>query len=501
MKISLQVTGAPLTAIVFCLWFVEMPEVLAKCWTVSGAQFCDNREGLGNNGGQGGEVVPRGPTPAEIKALAAKERRAKANAFNTTGIAAWNRGEWGIAAEQFRQAYAWNPDSKTIFTNLVNAQHKVGLVAMEEGDWEYAANTFQSLLYHKPDSQEFRRLSAVAETKRQAARQAYELNRQGIKAAANGDWQTASGYFQQAAQNDPRNPAYANNLKIARQKQSAFEQNDQGRTAAQNGNWAAALNYFEKAAQTDPDEPAYAANITLAQRRVQEQQNKAVVTRVQQSVSAIAGDVKSSQPVVGLDLSDISSTGDAFGTNKANPKLPPAVAQKKGGVGTDPGAQLKSVEHHSRQAQSQGKDTDKEMAREGFDFVGDDRGPLAYPDKNQHRQVPPSALDKQVPQGAKDDPQVKQMQAWYRSLDARKTEKETMIAELKEQQKTSKDPVLDVQLATLANDVNRLNDDQAQATATVKERVEVIKKQTLDKGLAWDEEPSVSIPSASKKEE
>lgn len=156
----------------------------------------------------------------------------------------------------------------------------------------------------------------------------------------------------------------------------------------------------------------------------------------------------------------------------------------------DAGAQLKSVEHHSRKAQSQGKDTDKEIAREGFDTPGESRGTLAYPDKNKHQQVPPSALDKQIPGGAKDDPAIKEMQAWYRSLDARKAEKEEMIANIKEEQKTSKDPILDVKIATLTNDVKRLNDDQAKATATVKERVEVIKKQMLDKGLAWDESPS-----------
>jgi len=479
-----------------------MPAAWAKCWTVSGAQFCDNREGLGNNGGQGREDGPRGPSPEEIRALAAKERRAKANALNDEGIAAWNRGAWGIAAEQFRQAYAWNPDSKVIFNNLLNAQHKVGLIAMEEGDWEYAATQFQSLLYHKPDSGEFKRLSAAVEKKRQAARQAHELNRQGINAADNGDWKTAFAYFQEATKNDPLKVVYANNLAIARQKKMAFEQYDQGHAAAQGGDWASALIHFQQAALSDPGDPAHAENVVLAQRKVHEQQNKAVVKKVQQSVSTIAGDVKSSQPVGDLDLSDLSTTGDAFGANKANPKLAPAVAQENGGVGTDPGAQLKSVEHHSRQAQSQGKDDDKkQMARDGFDVVGDDRGTLAYPDKNQLRQGPPSALDKQVPQGAKDDPQVKQMQAWYRSLDARKTEKETMIAEIKEQQKTSKDPVLDVKLATLANDVKRLNDDQAQARATVKERVEVIKKQTLNKGLAWDEEPSADIPSANKNED
>lgn len=497
MKRSLQLMAVSLGAIAFSLWVVEMSQAWAKCWTVSGATFCDNREDTGNNGGR---VVPQGPTPEEIKAQAAKERRAKANAFNNEGIAAWNRGEWGIAAEQFRQAYAWNPDSKVIFNNLLNAQHKVGLIAMEEGDWEYAADTFQSLLYHKPDSEEFKRLSAAAEKKRQGVRHAYELNRQAIKAADSGDWKTALAYLQQAVQNDPGKPAYANNLKIAQQKQSAYEQNDQGRTAAQNGDWVTALNYFEKAAQTDPVEPAYADNIALAQRKVQDQLNKAVTARVQQNVNTIAEDVKNSKPAGDLDLSDISPTEDAFGTKRSNPELTPAEAKKSEGVGTDPGKQLKSVERHGRETPSQDIESASKTAQKGFDTPGSESGNLVYPDQNKHRQPPTSALDKQIPRGAKDDSEIKQMQAWYRSLDAKKAEKEKMIAEINEQQKTSKDPALDAKKATLTNDVKRLADDQTRATATVKERVEVIKKQTLDKGLTWDEEPSTDNPDANKKE-
>jgi len=110
-------------------------------------------------------------------------------------------------------------------------------------------------------------------------------------------------------------------------------------------------------------------------------------------------------------------------------------------------------------------------------------------------------LDKQVPAGAKDDPQVQQIQAWYRSLDSQKAEKEQKIAEIRAQQKTSNDPLLATKITTLANDVKRLGEDQALATKTVRERVAVIKKQTLDKGLVWDESPppAAAKPAASGK--
>lgn len=143
------------------------------------------------------------------------------------------------------------------------------------------------------------------------------------------------------------------------------------------------------------------------------------------------------------------------------------------GSGTDPGSQLKSVERSSRDAQEQAserKDTARETARMGFDTPGEASGNLVYPDKKQ-RQIPPTALDKRVPAEAQKDPQVQQSLAWYRRLDAEKAEKEKMIAEIEEKQKTSKDPVLETKIATLNNDVKRVNGDQAKVMETVKKQV------------------------------
>jgi tetratricopeptide (TPR) repeat protein len=168
-------------------------------------------------------------------------------------------------------------------------------------------------------------------------------------------------------------------------------------------------------------------------------------------------------------------------------------------VGTDPGALLLSIHQSSKEALSSPvaeKDlmtpgrADQKMAGEGFDIPGTNQGTLVYPDKNNHR-PPPSVLDRQIPAGAKDDPQIKQMQTWYRSLEGQKAEKEQKIAEIKEQQKTSQDPVLATKIATLVNDVKRLNDDQGNATKTVKKRV-------LDMGLAWDEGPSPEPPATAE---
>jgi tetratricopeptide (TPR) repeat protein len=445
-----------------------------------------------------------GPSPHDLEKA---ERIRKANTFNEAGIAAWNRGEWGIAAEQFRQAYAWNPDSKVIFKNLINARHQVGLAAMEEGDWEYAADTFQSLLHHQPDSREFQRLSAAAEDKRRALREAYKLDRQVSAAWEGGDYREAlrllrmlqilhdgPGVRDDIAKLEKYEEYLADQAKI----ELGDNYDQQADRANANGDFELALKLYKQALATYPNPTSkYRQFIASYENVVHKLQNRAVVEEVQSSVNMIATDLKNSKPAGDLELSDLTSTGDAFGTRKSNPTLGPAGKPKQEGSVTDPGAQLKSVERHSKDAQLQRNDSDKEIAREGFERPGENRGGLVYPDKNNHR-PPLSALDRQIPRGAKDDGQIKEMQAWYRSLEVRKAEKEQKIAEIKEQQKTSKDPVLATKITTLANEVKQLNDDQGQATKVVKERVAVIKKRVLDKGLAWDETPPSETPSAMK---
>jgi hypothetical protein len=163
------------------------------------------------------------------------------------------------------------------------------------------------------------------------------------------------------------------------------------------------------------------------------------------------------------------------------------------GSGTDAGAQLKSVERHSRDAQSQRKDSDKETARTGFDTPGKASGNLVYPDKKK-QQIPPSALDRQVPAAAQKDPQVQQSLAWYRKLDNLKVETTQKISAIKEQQKkgTGDAAVLAAQLVTLTNQSKQIDNDQAKVTETVK-------KQVKNLGFNLVESPETTAPEANKK--
>jgi len=62
-----------LGAMGFCLWIGAIPDALAKCFTVSGYTFYDNREGTGYHPGPEGHGPPDGPTQAEIAVQAARE--------------------------------------------------------------------------------------------------------------------------------------------------------------------------------------------------------------------------------------------------------------------------------------------------------------------------------------------------------------------------------------------------------------------------------------------
>lgn len=275
-----------------------------------------------------------------------KERqRAKANAFHKAGVLAWNRGQWGIAAEQFRQAYANNPDSKTFKKDFVDALYQQGVVAFEKGDWEHAANMFQSAYLHKPDK-EFQRLMVMARGKALEARQrmreqyqnklrsdrAYTQYELGRLASESGNFVIAEHYFNAASHIYPAEPGY--------RKSVAWAKTKQGDVAWAMRDFAGAITLWKAALETDP-ENAY------ARRRVQEyveekEQDKAVATKVQRDVRQLAEDLKSAKPAGDLDFGDIRTEGGAFGVPIAKPNLIPNPPGKTG-TNVRAGDQLKSA--------------------------------------------------------------------------------------------------------------------------------------------------------------
>ena len=164
------------------------------------------------------------------------------------------------------------------------------------------------------------------------------------------------------------------------------------------------------------------------------------------------------------------------------------------GSGTEAGAQLKSVERHGRETPLQDNELANMTARKGFDTSGTASGNLIYPDKNKYRQIPPSALERQVPPEAMGDPQIQQMLVWYRSLDAQKAEATQKIATVKDQQKqgTGDAAVLSAQLGTLTNQIRQIKTDQTKATEDGKKRVKHL-------GFEWVESSEPTTTEAKSK--
>lgn len=233
---------------------VPMPK--GKC-----VQDCDEgRPGRSDSGRQRKED----PEKARIEA-----KKEKAHALNEEGVAAWNRGEWDVASEKFREANAWNPDSKVILNNCLNVAHQLGLIAIEKGNWDYAYNIFNGILGYKyksilKESQrlEFQRFLVTCDEKRKEQGKKWEElrrdNRQFNKASAQnnlgrlaaekGDYALAETYFVIAAEIYPAEPVFLQNVAWARTKQ--------GDQAWRNDDESTALSFWKKALEADPQNVA-----------------------------------------------------------------------------------------------------------------------------------------------------------------------------------------------------------------------------------------------------
>ncbi|MBV8882023.1 MAG: tetratricopeptide repeat protein [Planctomycetaceae bacterium] len=290
-----------------------------------------------------------GPTQAELDAAAAQARREKASALNREGVAAWDRGDWGIAGEKFQQAYAHNPDSKIILTNLAECRFQQGKVAWETGDWEHSAHCFRSAVLHQPESEEFKRWLAAAEQKVKEQRaliqearedrrrwdRAYALYEKGMQSLKDGNWAEAEMQFRAAAQAYPAEPAYRQNVAVA--------QGRQGKQAWDNDDPDLALAFFSAALETDPKN-AYALRIVpkLIVYVRQEKERKIAAARTAGDTRTLSESLKAAPAAGGLDYDDGPTRTGAFGTRESNPTLK-AVGPATPGTNTRAGDQLKSA--------------------------------------------------------------------------------------------------------------------------------------------------------------
>jgi hypothetical protein len=417
-----------------------------------------------------------GPSPSELRKKQERaERNARYDALHKQSAAAWERGDYreALRLNREKQALRDGPNVREgiarlekYFADQAKIERGDNLnqqanSAKASGDSKLALKLYKQVLAIYPNpSSEYRQF--VADYEKQVEREAKELDER-LKREA------------EAAERERRHRP-----KVERLRAEAMAMLD--------ANPAEALAKLDAALKLLPGDTKATGDWWLAQ---------ASLALLEGRYDAAFEALKKTEGY-GLDAGEIARWQGRIKDERARQgaevqnafdDLRKRLAAPPGGI--DSGAQLLSIHQSSNEALSSPVaekafmtpgSADKEIAGKGFDTSGKDQGTLVYPDKNNHR-PPPSALDKQVPAGAKDDPQIKQMQTWYRSLEVQKAEKERKIAEIKEQQKTSQDLVLATKIATLANDVKRLNEDQDHAMKTVKKRV-------LDMGLAWDESPS-----------
>jgi hypothetical protein len=147
----------------------------------------------------------------------------------------------------------------------------------------------------------------------------------------------------------------------------------------------------------------------------------------------------------------------------------------------DPGAELLRAARISQGAAETGGLEARDAARRGFDVPEPFQGGLMFPDKSKYQQIPPSWLERQVPEALRADPDIHKAIVESRSLEGARAEKKMLVARLEKQIAESHDLLLAAKLATVENDVKRMGAEQATAKAAMKAKV-------LDKGLEWQEE-------------
>jgi hypothetical protein len=198
---------------------VDIPEALAKCWTVSGATFCDNRESTGNRGGGGSGTTsstPSGPSPEELKQQ--RERtRLKAKAwYSDEAMDYFDRKDWDNAVRSFEEALERDPDDPDLNDWLKRAKaekekSRRPVVAAPSRpapgndsnvvDTRGVPRVGDDLLARVPEL----RNSPEAET-----------IRKGYQALLNRDWQVALAWWQDALNRDPKNAALKRSVDLAK---------------------------------------------------------------------------------------------------------------------------------------------------------------------------------------------------------------------------------------------------------------------------------------------
>jgi len=423
-----------------------------------------------------------GPSRREIREMeeeaARIERKARYDAVHNRATSAWERGDYPEALRILReqQALIDGPVVRADIANLEryladqanielgNNYNQQAYSARRSGDAALALKLYRQALATYPNpTAEYRRF--VAELEQEVARTAKALEERLQREA-------------EAAERERRHRPEVERLRT------------EARTLLDE-QAAEALARLDAALKLLPDDAKTVGDRWLAQASLA--LHEARFDDAFEALQKAAGH--------GLDAAEVARWNSRVkeernrqgaGVRNAFGELRQRLAAAPGG--SDPGAQLRSIEHGSREALSSpvaeknfltpGR-ADRKMAGEGFDTPGTNSGTLVYPDKNNYRQTPPSALETHLPKEAKDNQLIQASLAWYRQLDGQKAETDLKIASVAEQLKngTGDAAVLTAHLSTLKNRRKQIDADQVKTTETVKKKVKNL-------SLAWIESPA-----------
>lgn len=244
-------------------WAADIPQAWAKCWTVSGHTFCDNREAAGKRGGGGSgttSTAPTGPSPEQIRQDRERQRLRAKTWYSEEAMDYVDRKDWDNAIRSFEEALDRDPDDPELNALLKRAKaekeksRRPAVVVPQRPapdndsrvvDARGAPQAGADLLAKVPELQKSPEAERI---------------RKGYQALLNRDWQVTLAWWQEALSLDPGNAALKRSVELAkwmvdRQKEvrpGAVTLFSAANAAAERGDFDSALELLQQLKTSNP---------------------------------------------------------------------------------------------------------------------------------------------------------------------------------------------------------------------------------------------------------
>lgn len=458
--------------------------VSADCRGVYSKMCTPDGGGGGGDQGRGGGGCTGDDCPETLGevffGVDKEKRRAEkaARQANKAGVAAYERGDYDAALRNFEEAAKLNSDEEIYVKNVALACVRKADEALSRKDYREAARLVRRSLDLDDDPDVRRSLPRIEALARYA--EAETLWEQGNEEEALALFKKAAAHpaignakmlawikdqearleRQQRTAADER----ARNAKRARNLSKANRLNDEAVTLLQTGDVDAALKQLTAARELVSDDPRINANWYVAKANIAHRNGQldAVISNLEQAVQL---DPSNAEARTALEKarSERDRAGEKIRQASAT-TLERLRNASSGRLASNAGEQLGRAERHSGDASELGREPGADEAQAGFDRAPTKTGAtLVYPGVSGGS----PSLASTIPAAGRNNPVVKKMVAWYDSLEAQKAEIDGKIEAIKEQQKTSKDPMLAVKIESLTNAKRRHSDDQEKAKAKI----------------------------------